>query len=62
MNAMPMFVSHNINPAIVPPKNTLMEMAKILNVNYIHLFQLIRNSGKYNAFDDKSVRYYNNDD
>ena len=67
-----------------------MEMAKILNVNYIHfigvtpgcaedimltflwldeddrstiyLFQLVRNPGKCNASDDKSVRYYDNDD
>lgn len=74
----------------VPKNNTLMEMAKILNVNYIHfigvtpgcaedimltflwldeddrstihLFQLVRNSGKCNASDDKSVRYYDNDD
>ena len=74
----------------VPPNNTLMEMAKILNVNYIHfigvtpgcaedimltflwldeddrstihLFQLVRNPGKCNASDDKSVRYYDNDD
>ncbi len=28
----------------------------------IHLFQLVRNSGKCNASDDKSVRYYDNDD
>ena len=74
----------------VPKNNTLMEMAKILNVNYIHfigvtpgcaedimltflwldeddrstihLFQLVRNPGKCNASDDKSVRYYDNDD
>lgn len=74
----------------VPKNNTLMEMAKILNVNYIHfigvapgcaedimltflwldeddrntihLFQLVRNTGMCNASDDKSVRYYDNDD
>ncbi len=74
----------------VPKNNTLMEMAKILNINYIyfigvtpgcaegimftflwldeedrstiHLFQLVRNPGKCNASDDKSVRYYDNDD
>ena len=74
----------------VPKNNTLMEMAKILNINYIHfigvtpgcaedimltllwldeddrstihLFQLVRNSGKTNHSDDKSVRYYDNDD
>jgi len=46
----------------VPKNNTLMEMAKILNANYIHLFQLVRNPGKCNVFDDKSVRYYDNDD
>lgn len=73
----------------VPKNNTVMEMAKILNVNYIHfigvtpgytedimltllwldeddrntihLFQLVRNPGKCNASDDKSVRYYDND-
>ena len=28
----------------------------------IHLFQLVRNPGKCNASDDKSVRYYDNDD
>ena len=28
----------------------------------IYLFQLVRNSGKCNASDDKSVRYYDNDD
>lgn len=28
----------------------------------IHLFQLVHNSGKCNASDDKSVRYYNHDD
>ena len=70
--------------------NTLIEMAKILKVNYIHfigvtlgctedimltflwldeddcstihLFQLVRNPGKCNASDDKSVLYYDNDD
>lgn len=76
---------------LVPKNNTLMEMAKILNVNYIHfigvtppgcaedimltflwldeddrstihLFQLVRNPGKCNTSDDKSVRYYDNDD
>ena len=69
----------------VPKKDTLMEIAKILNVNYInfitetpgcaediiqtffwldednrntfHLFQLVRNPGKCNSSDDKSVRY-----
>ena len=74
----------------VPKNNTLMEMAKILNINYIHfvgvtpgcaedimltflwldeddrstihLFQLVRNPGKCNASDDKSARYYDNDD
>lgn len=74
----------------VPKNNTLMEMAKILNVNYIHfvgttpgcaedimltllwldeddrstihLFHLVRNPGKCNTSDDKSVRYYDNDD
>lgn len=67
-----------------------MEMAKILNINYIHficvtpgcaediiltllcldeddrstihLFQLVRNPGKSNHSDDKSVRYNDNDD
>ena len=85
-----MSVLHSMNPAIVFPKNTLMEMAKILNVNYIHftgftpgcaednmltflwldeddrstihLFQLVRNPGKTNHSDDKSVRYYDNGD
>lgn len=28
----------------------------------IHLFQLVRNPGKCNASDDKSMRYYDNDD
>lgn len=28
----------------------------------IHLFQLVRTPGKCNASDDKSVRYYDNDD
>ena len=28
---------------------------------FIHLFQLVRNPGKTNHSDDKSVRYYNND-
>ena len=28
----------------------------------IHLFQFVRNPGKCNASDDKSVRYYDNDD
>lgn len=28
----------------------------------IHLFQLVRNPGKTNHSDDKSVRYYDNDD
>lgn len=37
-----------------------MEMAKILNVNYIHFIGVT--PGKYNASDDKSVRYYDNDD
>lgn len=74
----------------VPKNNTLTEMAKILNINYIHfigvtpgcaedimltflgldeddhgtihLFQSVRNPDKCNASDDKSVRYYNNDD
>lgn len=74
----------------VPKNDTLMEMAKILNINYIHfvgvtpgcaedimltflwldednrdtfhLFQLVRNPGKCNASDDKSVRYNDNDD
>ena len=74
----------------VPKNNTLMEMAKILNVNYIHfigvtpgcaedimltflwldeddrstihLFQLVRNPGKCNASDDKSVRYNDSDE
>ena len=73
----------------VPKKDTLMEIARILNVNYInfvteapgcaedimqtffwldednrntfHLFQLVRNSGKCSASDDKSVRYNDND-
>lgn len=67
-----------------------MEIAKILNVNYInfiteapgcaedimqtffwldednrntfHLFQLVRNPGKCNASDDKSVRYNDSDE
>ena len=46
--------------------NTLMEMEKILNVeddhSTIHLFQLVRNPGKTNLSDDKSVSYYDNDD
>lgn len=74
----------------VPKNDNLMEMAKILNINYIHfvgvtpgcaediiltflwldednrhtfhLFQLVRNPGKCNTSDDKSVRYYDNDD
>ena len=74
----------------VPKKDTLMEIAKILNVNYInfiteapgcaedimqtffwldednrntfHLFQLVRNPGKCNASDDKSVRYNDSDE
>ena len=74
----------------VPKNNTLMEMTKIPNINYInfigvtfdyaedimliflwldednrstiHLFQLVRNPGKCNPSDDKSVRYYGNDD
>jgi len=73
----------------VPKKDTLMQIAKILNVNYInfitkipgcaedimqtffwldednrntfHLFQLVRNPGKCNASDDKSVRYNDSD-
>ena len=73
----------------VPKKDTLMEIAKILNVNYInfitvtpgcaedimqtffwldednrntfHLFQLVRNPGKYNS-DDNTVRYNDSDD
>ena len=28
----------------------------------IHLFQLVRKPGRCNASDDKSVRYYDNDD
>ena len=74
----------------VPKKDTLIEIAKILNVNYInfiteapgcaedimqiffwldevnrntfHLFQLVRNPGKCNASDDKSVRYNDSDE
>lgn len=74
----------------VPKKDTLMEIARILNVNYInfiieapgcaedilqtffwldednrntfHLFQLVRNTGKCNSFDDKSVRYNDTDE
>lgn len=30
--------------------------------NTIYLFQLVRNPGKCNVSDDKSVRYYDNDD
>ena len=72
----------------VPKNNTLMEMAKMLNINYIHfigvtpgcaedimltflwldeddrstihLFQFVRNPGKSNHCDDKSVRYNDN--
>ena len=44
----------------VPKNNTLMEMAKILNVNYIHFIGVT--PGKCNASDDKSVRYYDNED
>lgn len=32
------------------------------NRSTIHLFQLVRNPSKCNASDDKSVRYYDNDD
>lgn len=74
----------------VPKKDTLMEIAQVLNVNYInfiteapgcaedimqtffwldeddrnifHLFQLVRNPGKTNASDDKSVRYNDSDE
>ena len=74
----------------VPKKDTLMEIARILNINYInfvtespgcaedimqtffwldednrntfHLFQLVRNPGKYNPSDDKSVRYNDSDE
>ena len=74
----------------VPKKDTLMEIARILNVNYInfiieapgcaedimqtffwldednrntfHLFQLVRNPGKCNVSDDKSVRYNDSDE
>ena len=74
----------------VPKKDTLMQMAEILNINYLHftgsvsgcaedimlsflwidednrsifhLFPLVRNPGKCNASDDKSVRYNDNND
>ena len=32
------------------------------NLSTIHLLGLVRNPGKRNTFDDKSVRYYANDD
>ena len=32
------------------------------DLSTIHLFQLVRNPGKCNASDDKSVRYCDNDD
>ena len=74
----------------VPKKDTLIEMAKILDINYINfisetpgcaedimqtffwldednrgainLFQLVRKPGKYNASDDRTVRYNDSDD
>ena len=52
----------------VPKKDTLMEIMQTFfwldedNRNTFHLFQLVRNPGKCNASDDKSVCYNDSDE
>ena len=63
-----MFVQPGMNQAIVFPKDCAEDIMLTFlwldedDRSTIHLIQLVRNPGKCNASDDRSVRYHANDD